>query len=200
MHVQGAGRHLCRTELCLALGAGGSYPRIGSIPVRNLPSPMHIKRDPLASKILLWFGGAVLALLSGCNAVTLTNLTSSALPENPSQIYTFTLRVVKKFPRTMPDQIDRCAHRRGRGSDVPDEKELCSARRGFRVRIPGAAQARGHRLLLPRATTACPRPRPTPMSCTPRSSGATCCSLEANRGPVGASAWASSGADSPPRI
>jgi hypothetical protein len=41
---------------------------------------------------------ALLALLAlcGCTTVTLTNLTPSSLPENPSGIYTFTLRVVPK--------------------------------------------------------------------------------------------------------
>ena len=34
-----------------------------------------------------------LALLAGCTTVKLTNLTPTSLPENPSQIYTFTLRV-----------------------------------------------------------------------------------------------------------
>jgi hypothetical protein len=42
--------------------------------------------------------GAVLALatLCGCTTVALTNLTPSSLPENPSGIYTFTLRVIPK--------------------------------------------------------------------------------------------------------
>jgi hypothetical protein len=66
---------------------------------------MHFKRAPLASKILLWACGAATALLAGCNAVTLTNLTSSALPENPSQIYTFTLRVVKNFDNVPDDSL-----------------------------------------------------------------------------------------------
>jgi hypothetical protein len=64
---------------------------------------MHIKRDPLASKILPWLCGAAAALLAGCSSVTLTNLTPSALRENPSQIYTFALRVVKNFDN-IPDQ------------------------------------------------------------------------------------------------
>jgi hypothetical protein len=34
-----------------------------------------------------------LALLTGCGTLTLTNLTPSSLPENPSRIYTITLRV-----------------------------------------------------------------------------------------------------------
>lgn len=36
-----------------------------------------------------------LFLLAGCETVTLTNLTPTALPANPSQIYTITLRVTK---------------------------------------------------------------------------------------------------------
>ncbi len=37
-----------------------------------------------------------LSALCGCTSVTLTNLTPSSLPENPSGIYTFTLRVIPK--------------------------------------------------------------------------------------------------------
>ena len=40
---------------------------------------------------------AGLLLLAGCDTVTLTNLTPPSMPENPSQIYTFSLRV---SPRT----------------------------------------------------------------------------------------------------
>jgi hypothetical protein len=58
---------------------------------------MHIQRISLASKIILGLGTAGLALLTGCTTVTLTNLTPSSLPQNPSEIYTFTLRVA---PRT----------------------------------------------------------------------------------------------------
>jgi hypothetical protein len=57
---------------------------------------MHIQRISLASKILLGLGTAGLALLTGCTTVTLTNLTPTSLPENPSEIYTFTLRVVPR--------------------------------------------------------------------------------------------------------
>ncbi len=59
---------------------------------------MHTNRISLARKILLSLGAALtLALLAGCESVTLTNLTPASMPENPSQIYTFTLRVT---PRT----------------------------------------------------------------------------------------------------
>ena len=59
---------------------------------------MHTNRISPARKILAWLAAlAVFALLSGCDTVTLTNLTPGSMPENPSQIYTFTLRVT---PRT----------------------------------------------------------------------------------------------------
>jgi len=64
---------------------------------------MQIKRARLARSILMCLGAAAAALLAGCSAVTVTNLTSSTLPENPSQIYTFTLRVIKNFDN-IPDQ------------------------------------------------------------------------------------------------
>jgi len=57
---------------------------------------MHIQRISLASKILLGVGVAGLALLTGCTTVVLTNMTPTSLPENTSEIYTFTLRVVPK--------------------------------------------------------------------------------------------------------
>ncbi len=45
-------------------------------------------------KIITWLAAILsLALLSGCETVTLTNLTPNSLPENPSSIYTITLRV-----------------------------------------------------------------------------------------------------------
>lgn len=57
---------------------------------------MHINRISPARKIIVWLGlVASIALLGGCNAVTLTNLTPASMPENPSQIYTFSLRVAQ---------------------------------------------------------------------------------------------------------
>jgi hypothetical protein len=51
--------------------------------------------------------GALLALaaLTGCQSVALTNMTPSSLPENPSGIYTFTLRVAPKSSSVVPDSI-----------------------------------------------------------------------------------------------
>lgn len=55
---------------------------------------MHLPRASSASKLVLGLAAAAaLALLPGCTAVKLTNLTPSSLPGNPSDIYTFTLRV-----------------------------------------------------------------------------------------------------------
>ncbi|HEY5078821.1 MAG TPA: cell surface protein, partial [Opitutaceae bacterium] len=58
---------------------------------------MDLKRLSPARQILL-LSGSVLALasISGCASIAITNLTPSSLPENPSGIYTFTLRVAPK--------------------------------------------------------------------------------------------------------
>jgi hypothetical protein len=58
---------------------------------------MHTPRAFSARTFLLWFGAlAALALTSGCTSIALSNLTPASLPENPSEIYTFTLRVTPK--------------------------------------------------------------------------------------------------------
>ena len=55
---------------------------------------MHTNPISPARKILLGLAASVaLAFLAGCETVTLSNLTPGSMPENPSQIYTFTLRV-----------------------------------------------------------------------------------------------------------
>lgn len=67
---------------------------------------MQNSRISLSRKVLFWFGALLgLALLTGCEAVTLTNLTPSSLPENPSQIYTITLRVTAKSTSIPPGSI-----------------------------------------------------------------------------------------------
>ena len=58
---------------------------------------MHTNRISPARKIILGLTAALmLTLFAGCDAVTLTNLTPTSMPENPSQIYTFTLRIAKR--------------------------------------------------------------------------------------------------------
>src|SRR4051812_2177766 len=65
---------------------------------------MHSNRISPARKILAWPAALVaLTLLAGCETVTLTNLTPGSMPENPSQIYTFSLRVT---PRTRNVPLD----------------------------------------------------------------------------------------------
>lgn len=67
---------------------------------------MHTNRISLARKIFLWFSAAVaVALFSGCESVRLTNLTEPNFAENPSQIYTFTLRVARKTTNVVPESI-----------------------------------------------------------------------------------------------
>ena len=67
---------------------------------------MDLKRFSFARQLFPAAGAALaLAVLSGCANVALTNLTPSSLPENPSGIYTFTLRVVPKTSAVVPDSI-----------------------------------------------------------------------------------------------
>jgi hypothetical protein len=61
--------------------------------------------NPISPARKIFFGLSALlalALLSGCESVVLTNLTPSSLPENPSQIYTITLRVTPKIQTIVP--------------------------------------------------------------------------------------------------
>jgi hypothetical protein len=67
---------------------------------------MHTNRISPARKILVWLAAlAGLALLAGCGAITLTNLTPNSMPENPSQIYTFSLRVTPRTNTIPPASI-----------------------------------------------------------------------------------------------
>lgn len=68
---------------------------------------MHTNRISLARKFLFWLGAALgLVLLAGCDSVVLSNLTPPSLPENPSQIYTITLRVAKKNKNIIDSSVD----------------------------------------------------------------------------------------------
>jgi hypothetical protein len=58
---------------------------------------MHTNRISPARKIISWLTAALgIALLSGCDTVTLTDLTPRSMAENPSQIYSFSLRVASR--------------------------------------------------------------------------------------------------------
>jgi len=68
---------------------------------------MDLKRISSASTIVAWPVAALaLAALCGCSTVTLSNLTSSSLPENPSEIYTFTLRVTPKSSTVVANSVE----------------------------------------------------------------------------------------------
>ncbi len=67
---------------------------------------MHTNRISPARKIFHWLAATLaLALLAGCESVTLTNLTPASMPENPSQIYTFTLRITPRTNTVPPASI-----------------------------------------------------------------------------------------------
>lgn len=58
---------------------------------------MHTNRISPARKIIVWLASvAALVLLAGCESVTLTDLTPKSMAENPSRIYTFSLRVTPR--------------------------------------------------------------------------------------------------------
>ncbi|WP_221031800.1 IPT/TIG domain-containing protein [Actomonas aquatica] len=58
---------------------------------------MQKNRIPHARRIWQWLAAAtVLIFFTGCEEMTITNLTPSAVPVNPSQIYTFSARVTPK--------------------------------------------------------------------------------------------------------
>lgn len=67
---------------------------------------MHNNRISLARKILLALSAvATLLFFAGCQAVVLSNLTAPSLAENPSEIYTITLRVTPKISTIIPGSI-----------------------------------------------------------------------------------------------
>jgi hypothetical protein len=68
---------------------------------------MHTTRLSPARKFLAsLLAVAGLLLLAGCETVTLTNLTPPSMPENPSQIYTFSLRVTPRTRTVSDSSID----------------------------------------------------------------------------------------------
>ncbi len=58
---------------------------------------MQKNRIPHARRIWQWLAAAMaLMLFAGCEEMTITNLTPSVMPVNPSQIYTFSARITPK--------------------------------------------------------------------------------------------------------
>jgi hypothetical protein len=67
---------------------------------------MHTNRIFPARKFLFGLGVTLAAiLLAGCQAIVLSNLTPASLPENPSQIYTITLRATPKSSTIVPGTV-----------------------------------------------------------------------------------------------
>ena len=67
---------------------------------------MHTNRISLARKFLLALSAvAALLFFAGCQAVVLSNLTAPSLDENPSEIYTITLRVTPKISTIVSGSI-----------------------------------------------------------------------------------------------
>ncbi len=57
---------------------------------------MQNNRSPHARRIFLGISAALALTLAGCLSPAITNLTPSSLPENPSQIYTISARIMPK--------------------------------------------------------------------------------------------------------
>jgi len=67
---------------------------------------MDLNRFAFARQLFPASAAAIaVAALCGCSNLALTNLTPSSLPENPSGIYTFTLRVTPKTSSVIADSI-----------------------------------------------------------------------------------------------
>ena len=66
---------------------------------------MDNKRVSAARTILIGCAVAAITLLSGCATVKVTNLTPQSLPENPSEIYTFSLRVATRSGIVAPNSV-----------------------------------------------------------------------------------------------
>lgn len=150
---------------------------------------MDLKRFSVARQFLpASLAALALSLVSGCNTVSMTNLTPSSIPENPSGIYTFSLRVTPKSTSIQADSIQPqiivgdASHDMKRSATVPDLYE-------FDFRLPSAQSDIGYYFLVNYRTEG------NGLSDTHQAytelSHATIVhryvlSLEVNRGPVGA--------------
>ena len=67
---------------------------------------MQNSRINLTRIISLWLGALLgLTLLAGCGTVSLTNLTPPSIQDNPSRIYTITLRATTKGNSIVPGSV-----------------------------------------------------------------------------------------------
>jgi hypothetical protein len=65
---------------------------------------MHTEAKPIARKLVGLLAIAASVLLAGCD-LSIKNLTPAALPENPSQVYTLTLRAAPRSAAIIRDSI-----------------------------------------------------------------------------------------------
>ncbi len=150
---------------------------------------MDLKRISFARQFLPASGAALATmLLCGCATMSLTNLTPSSLPENPSGIYTFTLRVTPKSTTVVPDSIvphvvvGAASHDMKKSDSVPGIYE-------FDYKLPTGQDSIGYYFLVNYSTEgngmAAPREAYTEVA---KASIVRryVLSLEVNRGPVGA--------------
>jgi hypothetical protein len=150
---------------------------------------MDLKRISFARQFLPACGAALGALLlGGCATMGLTNLTPSSLPENPSGIYTFTLRVTPKSTTVITDTIaphivvGAVSHDMVKSESVPGISE-------FDYKLPPGQDSIGYYYLVSYSTEGngmqAPRQAYTELSHAAIVSRYIV-SLEVNRGPVGA--------------
>ena len=68
---------------------------------------MQISRPSIMKKLFFWLTSLLaLSLLTGCEALKITNLTPTSYPENPSRIYTITLRVDLNDKDIVPGSVN----------------------------------------------------------------------------------------------
>lgn len=150
-----------------------------------------MQTNPLfhARRICLWLAAVLsLGFLTGCDEVKITNLTPTTLPENPSQIYTISARIVTRTSGLVPGSLRPQVVVDGKqfpmqqsaiGADIWDlEYQTTSGRSelayyilvGYQVEYNGAVSQREAYTGINRVNIA----------------GRYVLSLDVNRGPVGA--------------
>lgn len=150
---------------------------------------MHTNRFSPARKFLLGLCATLgLMLLAGCDSVVLTNLTSNTLPENPSQIYTITLRTTPKISTIVPGSLS--PHIIVDGQDYAmKESPLGEGLYDFEYQLPAGREEIAYYFLVHYETETNGQHRPHDAYTDvfhAHIARRYVLSLEANRGPVGA--------------
>ena len=149
---------------------------------------MHTKPLPLARKFFLGLATLLgLVLLTGCD-MTLTRITPDSLPENPSQLYTITLRATPKARSIIKDSItpllviDGQSHKMNKSPMGEDLYE-------FDYQLPGGRDEMAYYFLVQYQFDTSVRPHSQVMYTEifhTKIARRYVLSLEVNRGPVGA--------------